>query len=274
MTELHLHLIDRATAKAHGLKRYFTGEPCNIGGIGERSTSDKKCQCKHHREKNKDKCRKRYKEKRDYECARKRSVYVQNKDCLLAKTREWRNKNRDRDLAKKKEYYNNNRDKFKAMHKSWKQSNNDLMRYYQQNKRANRKLRKPSWFTELDEFVLQQCSKLCDLRKQSTGFDWHIDHMIPLQAKNVCGLHVWNNLQVIPGYLNTSKRNKLIFTEPNEWLEYLCKQQKGVDFDMDKMRAQLNSGANELPEYKTTEDLHQWMKAKRLERRNAHRCAN
>lgn len=44
---------------------------------------------------------------------------------------------------------------------------------------------------------------------------------------------------------------------------------RGVDFDMDKMRAQLNSGANELPEYKTTEDLHQWMKAKRLERRMA-----
>jgi hypothetical protein len=44
---------------------------------------------------------------------------------------------------------------------------------------------------------------------------------------------------------------------------------RGVDFDMDKMRAQLNSGANELPEYKTTEDLHKWMKAKRLERRQA-----
>lgn len=44
---------------------------------------------------------------------------------------------------------------------------------------------------------------------------------------------------------------------------------RGVDFDMNKMRAQLNSGANELPEYKTTEDLHKWMKAKRLERRQA-----
>lgn len=44
---------------------------------------------------------------------------------------------------------------------------------------------------------------------------------------------------------------------------------RGVDFDMDKMRAQLNSGANELPEYKTTEELHKWMKAKRLERRQA-----
>ncbi|MFW2106268.1 hypothetical protein [Acinetobacter guillouiae] len=44
---------------------------------------------------------------------------------------------------------------------------------------------------------------------------------------------------------------------------------RGVDFDLDKMRSQLNSGANELPEYKTTEELHQWMKAKRLERRQA-----
>lgn len=44
---------------------------------------------------------------------------------------------------------------------------------------------------------------------------------------------------------------------------------RGVDFDMDKMRNQISSGANELPEYKTTEELHQWMKAKRMERRLA-----
>lgn len=42
---------------------------------------------------------------------------------------------------------------------------------------------------------------------------------------------------------------------------------RGVDFDLEKMREQLKSGVNELPDYKTTEELHQWMKAKRMERR-------
>lgn len=51
------------------------------------------------------------------------------------------------------------------------------------------------------------------------------------------------------------------------WCEYSDKYQGyEYDFDLEKMRVQLQSGVNELPDYKTTEELHQWMKAKRMER--------
>ena len=42
-----------------------------------------------------------------------------------------------------------------------------------------------------------------------TGHLHHVDHIIPLRGKTVCGLHVENNLRAIPHFLNTRKGNQL-----------------------------------------------------------------
>jgi 5-methylcytosine-specific restriction endonuclease McrA len=64
------------------------------------------------------------------------------------------------------------------------------------------------WDTELTELVTQEAGALIRLRRQATGIDWHTDHIVPIKGENVCGLHVWNNLQVIPAVVNIKKGNK------------------------------------------------------------------
>ena len=63
---------------------------------------------------------------------------------------------------------------------------------------------------EFNGFVIEEMYALAKLKSESTGIKWHVDHIIPLNNKNVQGLHVWTNLQVIPETMNLRKSNKIL----------------------------------------------------------------
>ena len=68
--------------------------------------------------------------------------------------------------------------------------------------------RTPKWLTADDLFIIEEAYHLAKLRTELLGIQYHVDHILPLQGKKVSGLHVPNNLQVIPAKLNLQKSNR------------------------------------------------------------------
>jgi hypothetical protein len=73
--------------------------------------------------------------------------------------------------------------------------------------RAKKQNRYPAWANkeEIKKIYVQAV-----LMEKETGFKYHVDHIIPLNGENVCGLHVPANLQIIKGSDNCQKDNKFI----------------------------------------------------------------
>lgn len=105
--------------------------------------------------------------------------------------------------------------------KRYREERPDVRTALEAKRRARKRNAVPAWFSEIDVFVWQEAAHLAILRRDATGIDWAADHMLALQGKLVCGLHVADNCQVIPAYLNNRKHNKMLLTEPDEWLRHL-----------------------------------------------------
>jgi hypothetical protein len=121
--------------------------------------------------------------------------YAQNREKILAHCAKAYVANRDKRLQQVKEWALNNRGKANANKKAYKASKTRAC---------------PAWLTEDDHWLMQEAYELAQLRTKMFGFPWHVDHIVPLRGKDVSGLHVPWNLQVIPGSENITKSNKFL----------------------------------------------------------------
>ena len=125
----------------------------------------------------------------------KKSLYrKQLGEILLQRKKDEYLRNRQSRLDNKRKYRQNNKGKINALVAARKK----IIRQ-----------RTPKWLTEDDKWMIKEAYELSALRTKLFGFQWHVDHIIPLQGDLVTGLHVLTNLRVIPGVENIRKKNKV-----------------------------------------------------------------
>lgn len=133
------------------------------------------------------------------------------KECSYSASKRWKKQNPEahknqarRARAKKgqltREEYNKERSENAIGIKAVRQK--------QDSRRRMQKLQRTFNNNELDEFVIEQAGDLCGLREEATGFKWEVDHIVPLNHKEMSGLHVAANFQVVPMRWNRVKGNR------------------------------------------------------------------
>jgi len=140
----------------------------------------------------------------------KRSAYarqyrIDNPEKVKELSRSWAKRNPE----KVKQY------SVKA-NKAWHERNPEyLSNFYKANKeryvaararrRAAQESATPAWLTAIDKAMIQEMYDVSEARFIQTGIKHHVDHIVPINGKNVSGMHVPWNLQVITAYENLSK---------------------------------------------------------------------
>lgn len=194
-----------------GEPKYISDKPCKKGHTGLRVTATGTCiECRQI------KSRENYAKNPQKEIDATKKYYAANAEEIKRKRREKYVVNREKENIGAKErsavWRKLNPDKVKA-HKAikdaYKKANPHKSAALLAKRRAAKKHRTPSWLTPDQLWMIEQAYELASLRSKTTGFAWHVDHICPLQGKDVSGLHVPWNLQVIPWRDNLSKGNKM-----------------------------------------------------------------
>jgi hypothetical protein len=165
---------------------YCTGKPCKNGHYSKRYVCNNECvQCRLEKNASLKEQQKKWAD--------------ENKDrtSILNKKRYYRNLEKERARSRKK--YADNPQRVNETNKKWISKNPKLRTFYAAKSRAELRKRIPAW---ADMNAIREFYKNCP-----DGY--HVDHIIPLRGKTVCGLHVLNNLQYLPASENQRKFNKL-----------------------------------------------------------------
>lgn len=158
--------------------------------------------------------------------SRKDGLQNHCKPCRVQYNKRWKQDSREKNrelyreynkhwyeinLEKRREYSKCRREEkrefIREYDKRRRESNPEKFAAYNAKRRAAKLQRTPVWLTkeQLDEIETFYTAALAF--RLFTGLTYHVDHIIPLQGKNVSGLHVPWNLQVIPATDNLKKSN-------------------------------------------------------------------
>ena len=131
---------------------------------------------------------------------------IAHKEKISAQKKAWVQANRDYVRELERKYAVTNAENKTVARKKWSKANPDKDRAAKAANRAERIMRVPAW---ADRERIKAYYNVCAFFNEVNGYaKYHVDHIIPLNGRSVSGLHVHNNLQVIPAIDNLRKCNK------------------------------------------------------------------
>lgn len=128
-----------------------------------------------------------------------------NKKQLLDNVRSWNEQNKDRVRENRRRWREKNRDRVRETKRCWNRKNSDKVRASVMLRITQKKNATPPW---ADQAAIKAIYAEAVRLEQKTGIRHHVDHIYPLTSPYVCGLHVAENLQILPGPENLSKGNR------------------------------------------------------------------
>lgn len=183
---------------------YTSEKPCKNGHNSPRRIGNRAClMCE------KDRLAKHYLKNKTEVLERQRKRREENVESLSEYHKKYYTKNKVRIDGKNKRWAVENREKSREIANAWRRRNLEKCAALQTRRRSAC----PVWQNPEDILIFYKVSK--DLTA-ITGVKFHVDHIVPINGKSVCGLHVPWNLCVIRAEDNIKKGNRF---NPEEYRE-------------------------------------------------------
>ena len=147
---------------------------------------------------------------RDANKARQDAEYRErHKEKIAIRAKKWNADNEEQAKANKQRWYEEHKAEVVARAKAWNKQNPWYRESVNAKVCAKRRMSQikqmPSW---ANDFFISEIYDLAKRRTATTGYEWQVDHIVPLHSSVVCGLHTEQNLQVIPATINSMKSNR------------------------------------------------------------------
>jgi hypothetical protein len=136
-------------------------------------------------------------------CAKQ--AYENNKEHILEQQKEYYSLNKERVLAKNTRWQKENRGRMNEILLDYQKRNPEVYRANSAKRHARKLNATPKW---ANQDRIKNIYFEAQRMQLETGEKYDVDHIVPLQGENVCGLHVENNLRIILAKDNRSKHNK------------------------------------------------------------------
>lgn len=130
-----------------------------------------------------------------------------NREHVSKQASEYYKRHKVEILQKAKKYRESNREEVNLRVREWRLVNKHVTRTYSKVRELKERRALPAW-ANLEK--IKDIYKDRQLLSEMTGIEHHVDHIIPLRGKLVSGLHVENNLRIIPAIENLSKNNQFL----------------------------------------------------------------